>query len=88
VSTDPLASTPPLTAKPRDTIVVDLGKKTKKAVKSLRKGRGRLMDEVNDVLNELRTAGAITGAVQPVVIVVSEREDTGLPFFGFLTGKK
>jgi hypothetical protein len=86
VSTDSSTSTP--STKPRDTIVVDLGKKTKKAVKALRKGKGRLMDEVNDVINELKTAGAITGTVQPVVIVVTEREDNSLPFFGFLTGKK
>ncbi len=88
VSTEPITPTPSISTKPiRDTIVVDLGKKTKKSVKALRKGKGRLMEEVNDVLNELKTAGAITGTVQPIVIVVTEREDSGLPFFGFLTGK-
>jgi hypothetical protein len=89
MSTEPTSSTPSTSTKPiRDTIVVDLGKKGKKSVKALRKGQGRLMDEVNDVINELKTAGAITGTVQPVVIVVTEREDSGLPFLSFLTGNK
>jgi hypothetical protein len=82
------ASTPAPAAKPiRDTIVVDLGKKAKKSVSKLRKGRGPLMEDVNQVINELKTNGTITGAAQPVVIIVTERDDSGLPFFGFLTGK-
>jgi hypothetical protein len=81
-------TTPPANRPVRDTIVVDLGKKNKKSVKQLRKGKGRLMEEVNHVLNELKTAGAVTGTVQPVVIVVTEREDgSGIPFLNFLAGK-
>ena len=71
-----------------DPIVVDMGKKTKKIISKLRKGRGPLMDDVNQVINELKTNGTITGAAQPVIIIVTERDDSGLPFFGFLTGKK
>ncbi len=75
------------TAKPtrnQPAVIVDLGSKEKKSIKLLRKGKGSLVNEVNQVINELRTAGAITGAAQPVIIVVREREeDTKLPFFGF-----
>jgi hypothetical protein len=60
-------------SKNRDTIVVDIGKKSKKQIRNLRKGKGKLMDQVNDVLNELKTSGAITGVAQPVVIVVQEK---------------
>ena len=41
------------------------------------------MHEINQVINELRTAGAITGPAEPVVIIVKEREsETTLPLFG------
>jgi hypothetical protein len=89
VSPETTTTAAPTTKPVRDTIVVDLGKKSKKSVKQLRKGKGQLLDEVNHVINELKTAGAITGTVQPVVIVISERDSSsGLPFLGFLTGKK
>jgi hypothetical protein len=78
-------STPSTSTKAvRDTIVVDLGKRKKKLVKQLRRGEGSLMNEVNQVINELKAANAITGTVQPVVLVVSERDDTSFPFFGFI----
>jgi hypothetical protein len=54
-------------------IIVDIGKKRKKQIKLLREGRGKLMDEVNGVLDELRTAGSISGSVLPVVVVVQEK---------------
>jgi Family of unknown function (DUF6200) len=64
-------------------VVVDLGSKDKKAVKLLRKGKGSLLHEVNQVINELRAAGALTGPAQPVVVIVKEKEDeTTLPLFG------
>jgi hypothetical protein len=83
----PETTVPPSTNREtRDTIVVDLGRKSRKAIKRLRKGKGSLMDQVNHVLNELRAASAITGEVQPVVVVVTEREGSGklgkgIPFF-------
>lgn len=54
-------------------VIVDMGKKTKKQIKQLRKGRGKLLDAVNDTLHELRTAGSISASAQPVVIVVRQR---------------
>jgi len=58
--------------KERDLIVVDLGTKDTKQIKRLRRGKGKLIDKVKQCLEELRTSGAITGTVQPVVIVVTE----------------
>jgi hypothetical protein len=60
-----------------DTIVVDLGSKTRKQIKRLRKGKGKLMDKVNECLSELKASGAISAAVQPVVIVVKEEAPMG-----------
>lgn len=54
-------------------IVVDLGKKRRKAVKQLRRGNGKLMDEVNSTLQELRTAGTIAASAQPVIVVVERK---------------
>jgi hypothetical protein len=54
-------------------VVIDMGKKSRKQIKQLREGRGKLLLEVNDVLAELRTAGSITAGAQPVIIVVRQR---------------
>lgn len=58
----------------REPIVVDMGKKSRKQVRKLRKGRpGRLLDRVEDTIQHLRENGAIGEDVQPIVIVVKER---------------
>lgn len=54
-------------------VVVDLGAKGRKQIKRLREGRGKLLDEVNTVVSELRSAGTITASAQPVVVVVRAR---------------
>ena len=66
-----------------DVIVVDLGKKSAKNVRRLRKGRGPLLDHVEDCVEELREAGTISGAVQPVVVIVERRLSSRdlMPFF-------
>ena len=66
-----------------DIIVVDLGKKSGKNVRRLRKGRGPLLDHVEDCVEELREAGTISGAVQPVVVIVERRLSSRdlMPFF-------
>ena len=63
------------TSKPdgRSPIIVDLGKQRRKRIKDLRKGTGRLMDEVNTCLDELRTSGTVAANAQPVVIIVREK---------------
>ena len=55
-------------------IVVDLGKKKRKLVRQLRKGRGALLSRVNGVMEELRTAGTLSGGSQPVIVVVREKK--------------
>ncbi len=54
-------------------IILDLGKKKRKDIKRLRKGRGKLLDRVEDHLDELRTAGAVSDSVQPIIVVVAEK---------------
>lgn len=54
-------------------IVVDLGKQPRKQIKKLTEGRGKLLDEVDKVIQELKVAGKISGSAQPVVIVVKQK---------------
>jgi len=55
-------------------IIIDLGRKRRKHVKALRKGKpGKLLDRVNEVIARLRAEGTIADSAQPVVVVVSER---------------
>ncbi len=64
-------------------IVLDFGKHRRKVVKQLRKGSGKLMDEVSSALAELQASGAIGASAQPVIIIVQQkRRKTG----GFLPG--
>lgn len=56
-------------------LVVDIGKKqSKRRIRQLRKGRGRLFDKINDTVAGLKTEGAIKDNVQPLVIVVRRKE--------------
>jgi len=60
-------------ARQRDMIVVDLGRKSRKDVRDLRKGRGSLMEDVEDCIDELRESGDISESGQAVVIIVERR---------------
>jgi hypothetical protein len=62
-------------------VVVDLGKRqSRKNIKRLRKGRGKLMPRVERIVDELVQAGTVKADAQPVVIVVRERADKTWPF--------
>ena len=58
----------------KEPIIVDMGKKSRKQVRKLRKGKpGKLMDRVEETVEHLRESGAIDASAQTVVIVVKER---------------
>jgi hypothetical protein len=57
----------------RDPVVVDLGAKKKKLLKELRQGKGKLVADVKQCIDELVASGVVSGTIQPVVVVVSER---------------
>ena len=54
-------------------VIIDLGKKNRKAVKRLRKGQGSLMDDVHSAIDELQSAKAIGDNVQLVIVTVEAR---------------
>ncbi|MDI1475033.1 MULTISPECIES: hypothetical protein [unclassified Polyangium] len=59
----------------QEPIIIDLGKKKRKLVRKLRKGKpNRLMDRIMEVLDDGRAAKAIPSDAQPVVIIVREKK--------------
>jgi hypothetical protein len=60
-------------AKPQ-LVVVDLGQRqSPKQVRRLRKGRGKLIQHIDDIVEELTASGTVKANAQPVVIIVRER---------------
>jgi hypothetical protein len=54
-------------------IVVELAKRrSPDQVRRLRKGRGRLVEDIDEAVDELVKSGTIKSGTQPVVIVVRE----------------
>ena len=62
-------------------VVVDLGKKSRKKVKKLRKGKGPLLEDVDDAIAQLRSDGSIGEGAVPVIVVVRQKEKN--PISGF-----
>ena len=58
-------------------ILIDLGRKSRKKVKLLRKGKGKLFDEVQGAVDELQEAGQVDSSAQ-VIFVVVEKEPKSL----------
>lgn len=58
-------------------IVVDLGKKKKKQIRDLKRGSGKLMDEVAEVLNRVRDSLGSEADLKnlvPVVVIYRKKE--------------
>jgi hypothetical protein len=66
-------ATPAVTADKDAPIILDLGKKSRKQVRRLRKGRGKLMDRVASVIDDLKKDGSIASGAQPVIIVIRQK---------------
>lgn len=53
-------------------VIADLGRRSRKQIKDLRAGHGKLLDEVQDCIQELQASGTIDESAQPVVVLVTE----------------
>jgi hypothetical protein len=75
--TKPTATTPRRAASgsaEHNPIIIDMGKKKRKDIRKLRKGKGgKLMDRVAEALDHLKESGQLSATAQPVIIVVKER---------------
>lgn len=58
---------------PDKLVVVDLGRKKEKHVKRLRKGTGKLLDQVLETVSGLQEDGVLEPDVQTVVVVVERK---------------
>ena len=56
-----------------ESLVIDLGKQKRKRVKALRRGRGQLMGDVEECLEDLRNEGKIAAETQTVIVVVERK---------------
>lgn len=65
-------------------VVLDLGRQRRKKIKQLRRGEGRLLDDINGAIEELRTVGTIGALSQPVVIIVREKARKAKSIFNLL----
>jgi hypothetical protein len=54
-------------------LLIDLGKQSRKQIKRLRQGTGKLVEEVRQCMQELRTAGTVPESSQPVIMIVREK---------------
>jgi hypothetical protein len=54
-------------------VVLDFGRKKRRDIKRLRKGRGRLMRRLNETLDGLKEEGTISASSQPIVVIVRQR---------------
>jgi len=74
------ADAPAAKADSKAPVVIDLGKHRRKRIKDLRRGTGRLTDEINGCVEELKAAGTLAADAQTVVVVVRQkrRRRTGL----------
>jgi hypothetical protein len=61
-------------------IIVDLGKKKRRSLKSLKRGRGRLVDEVEQAIGEVREglgAESENKEIVPIVIIYRKKQKRG-----------
>jgi len=65
-------------------VIIDLGKRKRKRVKRLQKGRGPLVGNVFDAIERLREQGEIAEDAQPVIVVVRQKRRRGWKRFPFI----
>jgi len=59
-------------------VIVKLGRQSRKRIKRLSEGRGKLFEEVMETIEELRKSGQISGSAQPLIFVVKQEPEFSL----------
>ena len=62
-------------------MIIDMGKRSRKAVRALRKGKGVLLHKIDDHLQRLSEIGEISADHQPVVIIVRPKSKRKMRWF-------
>jgi hypothetical protein len=55
-------------------LIIDIGKQSRKSVRSLRKGKGKLLGKVDGHIQRLVQMGEINADAQTVIVVVSPKK--------------
>ena len=64
-------------------LILDFGSKKRKSVKQLLNGKGKLLSEALDSIEELQRVGTISQSAQPVIVVVRQKSKNMLfPMLG------
>jgi hypothetical protein len=72
------------TPKSGELCVVDLGKFSKKQIRKLRRGEGKLMTKAERVVQDLKANGVLAKDATTVVLVVRQKVVDGGPLGGLL----
>ncbi len=64
------------------TIVLDLGKQSRKQVKRLRRGGGKLTAKIDATIEQLRADGELASGGDVVVVVVKQKPASKFKLFG------
>jgi hypothetical protein len=54
-------------------LIVDMGKKKRKQIKRLRRGGGKLMEQIGETMEQLHKEGEISADSPVVVVIVREK---------------
>jgi hypothetical protein len=61
-------------------VIVKLGRQSRKKVKALADGRGKLFAQVMETVEELQKSGQISASAQPIIFIV--KQESKLAIFG------
>lgn len=61
------------TAAESSVLIVDMGKKKRKQIKRLRRGGGKLMEQIGETMEQLQKEGEINAGSPVVVVIVREK---------------
>jgi hypothetical protein len=56
-------------------ILIDLGRKSRKKIKKLKKGEGALMDDLSATIEQLKLDGVVSEGAQVIVAIVERKPD-------------
>ncbi len=59
-------------------VLLDLGEQSRRRVRRLRRGEGRLMEKIEDAVADLEEQGVVKPGAQTVVVIVRQEMDFGL----------
>lgn len=58
-------------------VIIDMGKQRGKRIKELKRGTGKLTEDLNEALEDLKANGAISASRQVVIVVVERKREVG-----------